>query len=464
MTMSNTQIVSEYISNTTFEDLSTEIIHQAKLCILDSIGCAIGGSATEFGRLDVELMKELSPGGDTTILGDGTHMSAPMAAFLNASLANIMDYDDTSTQPPGHPGSPIIQSALAIAEATSASGKCLLTAIVLGYEIALRIGKAIEPSPMRRKEGPIGGWKTFGSVVAAAKTLDLSEEQTRAALGLVGSSLEGSAKASGAQHGVRWISDKRPGLYKIGIGLKALWGVLSALRAQKGYPAPLETLDGIFWTALGTDQCDYEKIIEELGKEFQIMGMAFKPYPCCRYLHAPLDGVAELLNTWNIDVDEINRIMIRGYQPLQVLMTIKEPKDMWEAQFSLPYTVSLVVKGEKPGLGWFNQNLFTDLTIREIAEKVEFELDTHANQLWFEERILSSTIEITTKNGTCKSIFLDCARGHPENPMTKSEIEEKFMRLVSGIIGNEKGRLLCNAIANLEDVIDISSLKKYYTP
>jgi 2-methylcitrate dehydratase PrpD len=117
----------------------------------------------------------------------------------------------------------------------------------------------------------------FGPAVAAAKLLNLDQQAVERALGIVGSSLEGSARTPGAEHGVRWISDGRPGLYKLGMGLKAFTGVLGALRATHGFPAPMAILDGHFWTGLGTDQFDGARLHAGLGQDYRIRTMAYSP-------------------------------------------------------------------------------------------------------------------------------------------------------------------------------------------
>jgi 2-methylcitrate dehydratase PrpD len=463
MTSNYTKTVSEYIFNTSFENIPKEIVKTAKLCILDSIGCALGGSATEFGKADITVVKELGDNGNSRIIGDGSTTSCALAALLNTSLAHMMDYDDTGTRPPGHPGSSIVQTALTLAEAYGASGKDLIASTILGYEVALRIGEAIRPSARRLKEGPVGGWIAFGPVVVASKLLGLEVDQIRASLGLVGSGLEGAVQSHGAEHGVRWISDKRPGLYKISMGPKAFLGILSALRANNGYPAPLSILDGNFWTALGSDQCDYNKVTDSIGEEYLISRMSFKPYPCCRYLHAPLDGIALLMNDWQIEPDEISKIKILGYQPLEPLMQLNQPGDMWEAEFSLPYTVALILLRKEPGLAWFDKELFSNSRVLEIGKKVVFQLDPTSNNLWFEERKQTCNVVIEMISGESKSVSILHAKGHPEKPLSKKELQKKFMNLATNVVGKENGNKILNTIEHLEDMTDISSLTKYFS-
>ncbi|MEM3703016.1 MAG: MmgE/PrpD family protein [Candidatus Bathyarchaeia archaeon] len=183
--MSVTTFLSEFIGKAKFEDLPSEVVMKAKDLILDTIGCAFGGYLTAADYPLIEFVKALRGRRDSTIIGKGCKAPCSLAAGVNAQLANLLDFDETYRNR-AHPGASIVQSALAVAEYQGASGKELINAVVLGYEIATRIGDATHPSPELMKKVWIQNWPVFGVVTAAAKLLNLNSQAIKEAFGIAG--------------------------------------------------------------------------------------------------------------------------------------------------------------------------------------------------------------------------------------------------------------------------------------
>lgn len=146
--MSFTEILADYVMRTDFSDLPKDVVERAKLCILDSLGCALGGLTTRITSSVIAALSRSSDG-ESTIVGHGKKVGCKDAAFINSTLANALDYDDDNWV--GHPSATTIPAALAVAEQQGASGKDFLTSYAVGYEVVTRIGKATWPSEERYK-------------------------------------------------------------------------------------------------------------------------------------------------------------------------------------------------------------------------------------------------------------------------------------------------------------------------
>ena len=185
-TGSPTKILSEFVARMTYDDLPSEIKEQARLYILDSIGCSIGGSVVAPGKIIINAFQGINGSPESTILPTGKKVPCIHASYVNSYLANILDFDDTFTAV-GHPGSSIIPSALAVAEMVETTGKELINAVVLGYESAIRIGLGIEPSPERfKKVWGMGSHHIFGAAAAASRLMQMSADQVAMAFGMAG--------------------------------------------------------------------------------------------------------------------------------------------------------------------------------------------------------------------------------------------------------------------------------------
>jgi len=179
-----TQRIVEYCVDLDFNVLPNEVIQKVKTNILDSIGCTLGGYKTDVGRIVTNVMRRLGGKPVSTLLGSGFKVSCTNAAYANSLMSNALDFDDCFG---GHSGSTIIPPALAIGETFRASGRDLIAAVVVAYEVMGRISAAMEPSrEYASKVLGMGTYQTLGAVIAASKLLSLSTSQYLSALGIAG--------------------------------------------------------------------------------------------------------------------------------------------------------------------------------------------------------------------------------------------------------------------------------------
>jgi 2-methylcitrate dehydratase PrpD len=450
-----TRELAAYATETRFEDYPSQAITKAKTLILDNIGCMLGGCQTNLGRALLIPIQSMAGSTESTIVGGRVAVPTVHAAFVNGNTANALDYDDTLLGI-GHPGSTIIPAALAIGEWKKASGKDVLTAILIGYDVADRIGKAIQPSYERlQKVWCFGTWQTFGALVSAGKLLQLDLHGMLNAFGIAGATapLPNTQKWG-------WEIEERPIHWvKEPTGWPSWTGTMAAILASHGFIGNRFILDGDngFWIMAGSDKCDFDAMTKGLGKEYEVHNIAIKPYSSCRWQHAALDCVKELKEGYQLKVEEVKSVNIYTFA-WGKRQEVYGPTQMVDAEFSFPYTVSMVLLGLHPGPSWYTDENLRSEKILVLSKKIKVEVDPNLDKAYFEKGQLSARVEILKENGERLEKFVDVPKGDPLNPLTDGEREEKFRHLASYSLKDQEIEAVIERVYELEKVSDITEL------
>ena len=449
---SYTEEIAARIANFDYSQIPSEVITQAKNCILDSIACTLGARKTEMGMHLVEFAKQVGGPKEASLLGETTRVNVSMATWANCSVSNLLDMDDTFAGF-AHIGNAVIPAALAIAEMTRASGHDLLTAVVIGYEVAARIGLAVWPSPtVDRVKGFQSSWKVFGTVTAAGKLLSLSRDQIVQAFGLAGacapipmSRLKGHLTPRGWNKNVHCWG--------------AMTGVFWTLLAKQGFQGVNTILDGDggFWQMAGSDRCDYEIMTEPITR-FHIMDNEFKPYSSCRWSHSTVDAFRAILAELPAieEIAEIHVACLKGRE-----LSNRYPKNMVEGQFSIPHVLAMVALNRPAGVAWMQADSFSDPVVKRMYEKVTVETDPEAEDLFVESRggKLLSKVRVKTKSGTILEKRVEYPKGTPgKNPFTQEDFIQKFNSLSVGTFDGTRQRKVLHIISHLEQAKTIDEL------
>lgn len=449
--MSITETIAEYIEQTKFDDFPKEVVERAKYHILDNIGCALGGYQLDISKMHIDVAKGLGSSAQSTLIGDGTRVSSVNAAYTNATLAMGLDFADHYPHAPSMIGSPTVQSALALGEARHISGEELLTAVIVGYEVAIRVGRATGMD--RTPDVPhVQINLPFGSAAAACKVLGLNQQEIESALGIVGGRMRGNPMRRTAPPGTQSTSHTT----KSDRGYNAISGALAALQAEKGLKGKQDVLDGdAFWQAGGADRCRFDELTMGLGEMYRIMEMEFKPWPSCRACHTAITGVLKTLEGWDVDPEEIEEIRLRT-----ILYLIGYEWDtMMEAAFVCPCAVALaVMSGEPPGPRWYTTGRFKDPDVRAFARKIIYEFDPEPERVRRELGKWICKATITAKDGESKTARIEYAKGRPENPMTEAELKDKFRANADSVVPEGQIEGVLRMIEDLEDLEDVSAL------
>jgi len=450
-----TKELAEYAAEKKFEDYPKEVIEKVKILILDSIGCMFGGCQTNLGKAIVKSIRAMGGSEESTLIGDGTRIPTIQAAFVNGTTANALDYDDTLFGL-GHPGATTIPAALAIGEWKKASGKDVMNAVLIGYDVCDRIAKAIQPTYERLQNvWGVGTWQTFGAVAAAGKLLNFDLEKMLNAFGVAGT----TAPLPNTQKWGWDLSERPIHWVKEPTGWPSWTGTTAAVLANNGFIGNRYVLDGDngFWIMAGSDQCDWDEMTRGLGSEYEVDNIAIKPYSSCRWQHAALDCVKQLKQEHGLKPENIKSVTIHSFAWV-CTHEIYGPADMVDAQFAIPYTATMVLMGAQPGPAWYSEENLKSEEILNLSKKVKVKLDQGIDKKYFEKDEISSRVEITTENGETFEKSVDIPTGDPRNPLSNQEIEDKFRNQALYVLKDDQVGEVIEKIHDLENIDDISKL------
>jgi 2-methylcitrate dehydratase PrpD len=453
--MDETRKLAEFAVNFRLEDCPPEVIHQAKRCTLETIGCALGGAKTPLVQAAVRVLERMGEGGSSTVVGHGRRAPPDRAAFINGVAANALDYDGGVVLQ-GHYGGTVIFATMAMAELAGASGRTFVEAVIAAYEITTRIGEATRPSPEhRRLVSGYGPHQGFAAVVAAGRLLQLGVERMVHAFGIYGAfaPLPSSAQWNWRNRPLTWTKDM--------VGWPSVSGINAALLAESGFLGPRTILEGDrgFWRMQASDRFVPEALLDALGTRFNILRLYFKAYPTCRWNQAALDATRRILarRGWKgTDVAAVEVGVARALVDQQ--FEDYAPYNLVDAQFSTPYAVAVILHGEEAGPHWYEPALFDSPALRSTMRKVTLRLDAEMERLFVEKRMASAIVKVTGPDGWVEIERVDDAHGDPENPLSDAELDAKFRGLAAGTLQRDSAERLLALIRDLDRLPDLTEL------
>jgi 2-methylcitrate dehydratase PrpD len=433
-------LLGKFIVETSFNDLRKEIIEHIKYCILDWLGAAFAGSSEPSSKIIIQYIKELGGIKEATIIKEGFKTSSINAAFANGIIGHSAELDDIYEEAIIHPGAPVIPAALAVAESEESSGKDLITAVALGYETEIRIGRAIMPSHYDYWH-PTGTCGTFGSTAAVGSLLKLDEYRMIHALSIASTEAAGLIESFGTM------------CKPFNAGRAARDGVVAAYLAQKGFTGSNKMLEAKKGYLNATSRYhNLDRLTENLGESYELLRTVFKRHACCGHIHGAIDAVLDIMEKKSLDIKYINEIQVGTYPIASELVGKNyEPKTPAEAKFSLPYCIAAAVIHGKVSLREFSNVGLVTPKIYEIMRKVR----VYNEPKYVNAQLGSAKVTIRTTNGEEITKSVDVPKGHPNNPLTKPELEDKFSNLSSLFVTQERIKELLQMIKTLEKIENI---------
>jgi len=418
--MNYTQHTLSFILNTTWDQIPTEVRHQSKRCLLDTLGALLAGMNTPVGRLMTNIGTDQFRGEEATILVSGRRTSATGAALANGFAANALDIDDGYRLIKGHPGACVLPAILAAGEmAGECSGETFLTAMIIGYEIAIRAGL------IRHRLYPIyhssGSWGAISGSAAAGRILGLDRARLMHALGTA----EYHAPIAPMMKGI-----ETPSMGKDSIGWGAMAGVLSTILAQKGFTG----IQPLFEDSPENDW------ISGLGSRYEIMNVYFKPYAACRWAQPAVAGALKLKKDLGLTSEQIRQIRVMTFDAATRL-PCTHPKNTEEAQYNLAFPIAAALIDGEVGPAQVLPPRIYNQQILSLADKVRAEVSGKFEAAFPEKTF--AEVSIQTVNG----------KEFPSGPIepkwerssglpSDENLESKFRWLVEPVLGKEKtGRL-----------------------
>ena len=447
--MGITQELAGYCSHVKFNDLPDDVIDCAKYRFLDWISVACRGSIEDPSQTIYRFVMEMEKGEGVIV---GTREKAPFlySALANGTSSHSIEMDDVNNESSLHPGVVVFPSALATGEMAGASGKRFILAVVLGYEVMIRLGTALGPeNSYKRGFHPTGTCGTFGSSVASSKILGLQEKEILNALGISGSQAAGSMEylAQGA-----WTKPFHA-------GWAAHSGMVAALLSRKGFLGPSSILEGRdgFLHAY-SNEADPTKVLEGIGSGFQILQTSVKVHACCRYMHSPIDAVLKIVKENNLRPEQVKKIkvgVLRAGSHLiaQPIESKYNPQSIVDAQFSMPFGAAAALLYGKAGLNEFQPATILSRPVKETIRKVECIIDPELDRTFPKQ--WRATAEILTQDEKRYSTTVEYPKGDPENPLSWEEMIERFHELAGRILKEDQRLKIVEAVKKLDGVKDM---------
>jgi len=416
--MGLTDTLVKNIVETRYEDLPAEAREATKRRILDTLGVMLPPTTLEEECITIaEMVKEIGGKGESTLIGFGGKAPCWLAAWVNGSLTHVLDYDDTTDDPPQHPTSAAFPAALAVAEKIGGvSGKDFITAVALGTDLSVRLttgptGRIFDDYPWF----PITTFGIFSAAAAPGKILGFSEEKMTDALGMALYRVFGISKA---------IADPHSMMRAIRDGFTNKEGVLSALVVDRGITACREPIEK-FYAAFYGDEYNPEIVTMDLGKRFRGAEASLKPWPACRETHGGIQAALNIMNEHGLDADQIEKVVLTvgeftGNHLFKPLEAKRNPKLSIDAKFSMPFVIAAALTKKKIGISDFLPEGLSDPKVLEMAKKIEGKVNPEFGV------VAPVAVDITVKGGKTFSKKEEIIYGSPQNPLSKEDVIAKF--------------------------------------
>ncbi|MEK1889628.1 MAG: MmgE/PrpD family protein [Phyllobacterium sp.] len=419
-----TRYVASFVVDTTFDDLSGEVIELGKKSILDGFGLALSGSVAKSGELVRQHLNDLGlADGAATVIGGGRKVAPRFAAFANGVGIHADDYDDTQLAVAKdrvyglltHPTAPALPAALAVAELIKGSGKDFMLAYHLGVEVECKIAEAIAPRHYQTGFHATATCGTFAAAAASAKLMGFDVPTTQRALSIAGSQSAGLRENFGTM--------TKP----FHAGRSSESGVAAAQFASLGWTAAARILEAPrgFFSAAGGGY-DPNAIFNKLGAPwtFANPGVSIKPHPSGSLTHPGMTEMLRLIKEHDIRAEDVERVRVGTNSNMPNALIHHRPKDELQAKFSMEFCMAILLLDRRAGLNEFTDAAVERDDVKAMIEKVDFVIDDEAEAAGY--HLMTTLIDIHLKDGRTISGRADFGKGSPAFPMNYDEVAGKF--------------------------------------
>jgi len=440
-----TRILADFVTTHPSAGWDASVEREAHRTFLNWVGCAIGAARHPTVAAALAAVQELAPSAQATILGRNEQVDVASAAMLNGITSHTFDFDDTHLQTIIHPAGPVASAALALAEHRGNSGREVIDALVLGVDVACRVGNMIYPDHYDRGWHITGSTGMLGAAAACSRLLQLDAHSTAMALGIAASQPIGVREQFGTM-----TKPFHP-------GGAARAGLMSALMAKHGYTASeraIEAPRGLAQTY--STKCDWQEITDALGQRFEITFNTYKPFACGIVIHPSIDGCLDLRNDHGLRAEVIERIDLKVHSFVVELTGKRTPRTGLEGKFSVFHACAAAIVFGQVGETEFSDEIVLRADVMALRDRIAATADDKINEA-------SADITVTCKDGRILHAFVEHALGSLQRPMTDADLARKFHGLVDPVLGSSRADDLltqCAALASSAHVRALTALAR----
>ena len=432
-----------FVVNTNFGDFDKNVIERAKKVLYDTVGAIAAGAQQ---KEPTEIAKRLKPysGRETSsVIGQKKKIDPLNAALINGTAGTFLELDEGNQFARGHAGIHVVTPVLAVGEEEGISGKELLTALILGYEIACRIGIA---SKLRMTMHPHGSWGTLGAAVAVGKLMKIDEDRMRTLINIASSMTLATSRKTMLEGGT---------VRNLYAGVSGYMGILAYHLLLSGFTGEADGI-GTVYGGVVSDSFNPAAMVEELGSRYEITRNYFKEYACCRYNHSSLDALYKIMRKQEggkLDPKKIESIKVETYS-LAAQLSWKQPDNMLAAKFSIPFAIATTIIHGSSGVGSFLPEKVDQSEIKELTARVEVEEKQEFTQMMPSRR--PSRVIVKLRDGAIFTETVFISRGDIEDPYSDQELEKKFLDLTTPVYGFEKAKEILDKTKEIEKFSNIN--------
>ena len=448
--MGLTSRLAAFAVGRSFSDIPAQAIGNCKQMMLNAAAVGLAGSAEKEGQIIAEYVQQVGGSTHCTVIGTAIRTSPVNAALANGTMVHVLDYDEAILRRANHPSNSIYPTVMALGEQLAATGKEALAAFTIGCEVSTKIGIV---GDLDKLQPPISslGWHlegvagTIGSTAAAGKLLKLGQEQMENALAIAVSEASGIKSNFGT-------STK-----SLHCGRAAMNGIMAAMLAQKGFTGAKDAIEGPkgFLDCFRRDRnVDEDDFIRQLGNPFDVVdpGMALKLYPCGSATHTAIDAALRLRSEHKINPKEVRSVRVAI--PPHMAMPFPRPETGLQGKFSVHYCVATALVHGQPRIHHFTDAAVRDPEVVAMLDKTTVETTEKATK----EVSRPSTVALTLAGGQEIACRIEHPKGHPSDPLTAQELEDKFLYCSRDILPPERRECVIAQFRRLEELSNVQPL------
>ena len=443
MTTSNTPVMDalvDFALGLELAALPPAVVEAANRSITDWLGTAIRGSIEPLADAIAAVVAASGGEPQATVVGRGVRTSALMASLANGAQGHALDFDDTHLPAVLHGAAAIAPVVLAVGQWRRASGADALAAFIAGFEVAARIGRVIGKRLTERGWHVTGTVGTFGAAVAAGRMLGLDAHQLAHALGVAGTQAAGLTQSFGTM-----AKPLHP-------GKAAMNGLLAALLARQGFTgstAMLDAPDGLAGTFVGV--ADLSRAALDLGKRWELLQNSTKFYAACHLTHATIDAGRAIRERMPLAPDAIESVRCRLTPLALQAADHREPRTPLDAKFSVRFCAAMALLRGDAAEAEFSDASLADGDITTVMARVTPEGDESLP-------IAAAHMTVRLADGRVIEERITAARGTPDNPGTRDDVEVKFRRLAGTVLPAPRVAELTAALRGLAEAKDVGEI------
>lgn len=420
---------------------SASVQREGVKTFMNWLGCAVGAAQHDSVRSSLAAVQVLAPAPQATLLGRSERVDIASAALINGISSHTFDFDDTHLKTVIHPAGPVASAVLALAELREKSGQDVIDALIIGIDVACRVGNMLYPSHYDRGWHITGSTGMLGAAAGCARLLGLSTAQTQMALGIAASQPVGLREQFGTM--------SKP----LHPGAAARTGLMAALMAQQGFtasPRAIEAPRGLAQVVAA--ECKWHEITDELGERFEISFNAYKPFACGIVSQPSMDACVQL-HQRGIKPEQIERLELKVHSLVLELMGKTAPTIGLEGKFSVYHCCAAALIFGRAGEEEYSDAVVNRADVVAMRKKVIATVTPGIDEA-------GADVTAVLSNGEKVHIVIEHAIGSLQNPMTETDLSNKFMAQTENVLGNAKAQALLEAAWQIESLSDINALTR----